>query len=88
MPAITIYFNDSDGHALKFIAMLNDKPQANLNTACYINWTISNEFLYSSTLLTINNCYLSSVIYKSHNYTFLSNPFNYLNIIFILTDIS
>lgn len=36
MPAISIYFNDPDGHSLEFIAMLPGKPRPELGTI--VSW--------------------------------------------------
>ena len=38
MPAIAIYFNDPDGHALEFIAILNGKPRPELGVIDYEEW--------------------------------------------------
>lgn len=38
MPAIAIYFNDPDGHALEFIAILDGKPKPELGVISYEAW--------------------------------------------------
>ena len=38
MPAVAIYFNDPDGHALEFIAILNGKPRPELGVIDYEEW--------------------------------------------------
>ena len=38
MPAISIYFNDPDGHALEFIAILDGKPRPELGVIDYEEW--------------------------------------------------
>ena len=38
MPAVAIYFNDPDGHALEFIAMLPDKPRPELRIVPWDEW--------------------------------------------------
>ena len=38
MPAIAIYFNDPDGHALEFIAILDGKPRPELGVIDYEEW--------------------------------------------------
>ena len=44
MPAVAIYFNDPDGHALEFIAILNGKPRPELGVIDYKEWLkIENE---------------------------------------------
>ncbi len=44
MPAIAIYFNDPDGHALEFIAILEGRPRPELGVIDYEEWLkIENE---------------------------------------------
>ena len=38
MPAVAIYFNDPDGHALEFIAILDGKPRPELGVIDYEEW--------------------------------------------------
>lgn len=38
MPAIAIYFNDPDGHALEFIAILEGKPRKEPGVISYEEW--------------------------------------------------
>jgi lactoylglutathione lyase len=38
MPAISIYFNDPDGHYLEFIAILDGVPKAELGVLSYEEW--------------------------------------------------
>lgn len=38
MPAIAFYFNDPDGHALEFIAILDGKPRPELGVIDYEEW--------------------------------------------------
>jgi lactoylglutathione lyase len=38
MPAISIYFNDPDGHYLEFIAMLDGAPKPELGVISYEEW--------------------------------------------------
>ena len=38
MPAIAIYFNDPDGHALEFIAILEGRPRPELSVIDYEEW--------------------------------------------------
>ena len=38
MPAISIYFNDPDGHYLEFIAMLPEAPRPDLGVVSYDEW--------------------------------------------------
>jgi lactoylglutathione lyase len=38
MPAISIYFNDPDGHYLEFIAILDGVPKAELGIISYEEW--------------------------------------------------
>jgi lactoylglutathione lyase len=38
MPAIAIYFNDPDGHALEFIAILEGRPRPELGVIDYEAW--------------------------------------------------
>lgn len=38
MPALAVYFNDPDGHALEFIAILNGKSRPELGVISYTDW--------------------------------------------------
>jgi lactoylglutathione lyase len=38
MPAVAIYFDDSDGHALEFIAVLDGKAKPELGVVSYEDW--------------------------------------------------
>lgn len=38
MPAISIYFDDPDGHSLEFIGVLPGKPQSELGVISYEDW--------------------------------------------------
>lgn len=38
MPAVSIYFDDPDGHSVEFIAMLNDKPRPDLEIMSWKEW--------------------------------------------------
>lgn len=38
MPAVSIYFNDPDGHSIELIAMLNDKPMPELEIMSWKDW--------------------------------------------------
>ena len=38
MPAIAIYFNDPDGNALEFIAMLEGEAKPDLGVISYEEW--------------------------------------------------
>lgn len=38
MPAVSIYFDDPDGHSVEFIAMLNDKPRPDLKIMSWKEW--------------------------------------------------
>ena len=38
MPAISIYFDDPDGHSLEFIGLLKGKPQPELGVISYEAW--------------------------------------------------
>lgn len=38
MPAISLYFNDPDGHILEFIAILNGTPKPELGVISYEEW--------------------------------------------------
>jgi lactoylglutathione lyase len=42
MPAIAIYFNDPDGHALEFIAILEGDPKPELGVITYDAWVKAN----------------------------------------------
>jgi lactoylglutathione lyase len=39
MPAATLYFRDPDGHLLEYLAMLNEKPRADLGIIPWSEWT-------------------------------------------------
>lgn len=43
MPAVAIYFNDPDGHALEFIAILTGEAQPELGVITYENWLLANQ---------------------------------------------
>jgi len=38
MPAVSIYFQDPDGHSLEFISMLDEKPEADLDVLNWQDW--------------------------------------------------
>ncbi len=38
MPAVAIYFNDPDGHALEFIAILDGEVRPELGVVTYPDW--------------------------------------------------
>ena len=38
IPAISIYFDDPDGHSLEFIGLLKGKPQPELGVISYEAW--------------------------------------------------
>ena len=38
MPAVSIYFQDPDGHSLEFISMLNEQPEAELGVLNWHDW--------------------------------------------------
>ena len=38
MPALAIYFDDPDGHALEFIAMLPDRPRPEVGVVSWDDW--------------------------------------------------
>lgn len=38
MPAVSLYFNDPDGHSLEYIAMLPDPPQPAFGVAPWSEW--------------------------------------------------
>lgn len=40
MPAVSIYFDDPDGHTIEFIAMLDDQPRPELNIMKWKEWEI------------------------------------------------
>lgn len=42
MPATSVYFDDPDGHALEFIAMLPDAPRPDLGTMPLSQWRAMN----------------------------------------------
>jgi len=42
MPAVAIYFNDPDGHALEFIAILSGEARSELGVITYENWLLLN----------------------------------------------
>ena len=39
MPAATQYFRDPDGHLLEYLAMLDEKPRADLGIVPWSEWT-------------------------------------------------
>jgi lactoylglutathione lyase len=39
MPALSLYFNDPDGHLLEYLAMLPELPRADLGVVPYSRWT-------------------------------------------------
>ncbi|MEE4580868.1 MULTISPECIES: VOC family protein [Paenibacillus] len=39
MPAVSIYFDDPDGHSVEFIAMLDEKPRPELNIMSWKDWS-------------------------------------------------
>jgi lactoylglutathione lyase len=39
MPAASLYFHDPDGNLLEFLAMLPDRPQAELGVVSWSEWT-------------------------------------------------
>jgi len=43
MPALAIYFNDPDGHALEFISILDGEPKPELGVISYEEWLKVNE---------------------------------------------
>ncbi|UQZ35869.1 glyoxalase [Paenibacillus sp. PK3_47] len=43
MPAVSIYFDDPDGHSLELIAMLNDDPRPELGLMTWSEWESLNE---------------------------------------------
>ena len=43
MPAVAIYFNDPDGHALEFIAILPGEGRPELGVITYENWLMINQ---------------------------------------------
>lgn len=38
MPAVSIYFDDPDGHSVEFIAMLDDEPRPDLEIMSWKEW--------------------------------------------------
>lgn len=42
MPAISIYFDDPDGHSLEFIGVLEGKPHAKAGVLSYDEWLLLN----------------------------------------------
>lgn len=38
MPAVSVYFDDPDGHSLEFISMLPDEPQPELGVISWERW--------------------------------------------------
>ena len=38
MPAASVYFDDPDGHALEFIAMLDERPRPDLGRVSWSEW--------------------------------------------------
>lgn len=44
MPAISVYFNDPDGHILEFIAVLEEKPLPEMGVLSYKEWKKINLF--------------------------------------------
>jgi catechol 2,3-dioxygenase-like lactoylglutathione lyase family enzyme len=38
MPALSIYFDDPDGHSLEFLAMLPDEPRPEVNVVSWEEW--------------------------------------------------
>ncbi|MGM9477658.1 VOC family protein [Pedobacter sp. GSP4] len=43
MPALAIYFNDPDGHALEFIAILDGEAKPELGVISYDDWLLANQ---------------------------------------------
>jgi lactoylglutathione lyase len=43
MPAVAIYFNDPDGHALEFIAILKGDAKPELGVISYPDWLTANQ---------------------------------------------
>ena len=43
MPAISIYFNDPDGHSLEFIGLLDGKSRPELGVISYDDWLKTNK---------------------------------------------
>ncbi|OXM13320.1 hypothetical protein CGZ75_19830 [Paenibacillus herberti] len=38
MPAVSIYFDDPDGHSVEFISMLDDEPRSDLEIMPWRDW--------------------------------------------------
>jgi len=38
MPAVSVYFDDPDGHSLEFISMLSDRPRPELGMIAFSDW--------------------------------------------------
>jgi len=38
MPAVSVYFDDPDGHSLEFIAMLEERPRPELGPVMWSDW--------------------------------------------------
>jgi lactoylglutathione lyase len=38
MPAVSVYFNDPDGHSLEFICMLDDAPRPEMGQVSWSEW--------------------------------------------------
>ena len=38
MPALSLYFNDPDGHLLEYLAMLPERPRPDLGVVPYSRW--------------------------------------------------
>ncbi len=38
VPALSLYFNDPDGHSIEFLSVLDDEPDAAFGMRCYTEW--------------------------------------------------